>query len=63
MRTPLSARVQYKATDKQERSLSEEELARFNNELKGAFKDMLEQVEQSQAQAVNGLSQKQTEMF
>lgn len=39
-------------------SLSEEELIRFNSELKGAFKDMLEMVEQNQVQAMNGLSQK-----
>jgi hypothetical protein len=44
-------------------ALSEEELIRFNSELKGAFKDMLEMVEQNQIQAMNGLSQKQTEMF
>lgn len=39
-------------------SLSEEDLVRFNSELKGAFKDMLEMVEQNQIQAMNGLSQK-----
>ena len=39
-------------------SLSEEDLIRFNSELKGAFKDMLEMVEQNQIQAMNGLSQK-----
>jgi hypothetical protein len=39
-------------------SLSEEELVRFNSELQGAFKDMVEMVEQNQVQAMNGLSQK-----
>lgn len=44
-------------------SLTDEELARFNMELKGAFKDIVDIVEQNQVQAMNGLSQKQTEMF
>ena len=44
-------------------SLSDDELTRFNMELKGVFKDIVDIVEQNQAQAMNGLSQKQTEMF
>jgi len=43
--------------------LTNEEVARFNMELEGAFKDILEQVDESQVLAVNNLGQRQTEMF
>lgn len=44
-------------------SISEDEIIRFNMELKGVFKDIVDTVEQNQVQAMNGLSHKQTEMF
>ena len=39
-------------------SISEDEIIRFNMELKGVFKDIVDTVEQNQVQAMNGLSQK-----
>lgn len=43
--------------------MSNEELARFNNELQGAFKDILDNLETNSIHAVNSLGQRQTEMF
>ena len=39
-------------------SISEDEIIRFNMELKGVFKDIVDTVEQNQVQAMNGLSHK-----
>lgn len=36
--------------------VTDDELTRFNLELKGAFKDIVDIVEQNQIQAINGLS-------
>ena len=43
--------------------LTNEEILRFNNELQGAFKDILNNVEKSSILSVNNLGQRQTEMF
>ena len=43
--------------------MKDEEIVRFNNELAGAFKDIVESIEQSQTHQMTTMSTKQTDMF
>ena len=43
--------------------ITNDQLIRLNNEIQGAFEDIIEQVDQSQNNAIQGIGQRQTEMF
>jgi hypothetical protein len=44
-------------------TMSNDEMIRLNNEIQGAFSDVLDLVDQTQSQSVQCISQRQTEMF
>ena len=43
--------------------ITNDQLIRLNNEIQGAFEDIIELVDQSQNNAIQGIGQRQTEMF